>query len=612
MAETLQEFILGLTFGKADEKNLIAATSSAEQAARKVETSWKGVGKSVAAGIGVIGGAVLGAAAGMFALANQSTKTLDAVAKGARNAGIASGEFQKLAYAGDLADVSSQTLGRTVQTLNRQLLDAQRGGVTPFTEALATVGLELDDLKGSATDNLGTLFDALNRIPDEGQRAALAVELLGKGGREMGSLIAGGSAELRALGDEAERFGLVKSPEAIAAAEDFQDSLTRLDGVVTGVATDIGIALTPAIDDVVDSATEWAAANREVLATSLEDSARGLADALTGLLPLMAKLVGFIGDAASEATLLAEAAQLTNEQVARETGHTPTGSIAEGAGAGALGSPIKAAIKAIRGEDVSASDFIGSVPGAIIGGIGALGEGDGARLTAAEILRNRRRSENDAARRRRAGERATEQDLLDLRNTPDQGAPLPDDLKFNKFTGQYERARRRGGRGGARKDKPVDFTEEDFELLEAEDTLGAELDRIAERAGATAEQRQEALVAASRSLAGHASVDVARKAAVSRLSSLTGVDLSPSKDPILSEIFGENVPDANLSMLAMGATPNTLIATINNSFDVDVTNQINGAGNPAEVGAQVTATVRAVLTDEVAKVTKLYKPPFRR
>jgi hypothetical protein len=603
--ETLKEFILGVTFGKADETNLDAATGTAEQAARKVETSWKGVGKVVAAGIATIGTAVVGAAAGLFALADKSTKTADAIAKASRNAGIAADEFQRLAHAGNLSDVSTQTLGRTVQTLNRQILEAQRGGVTPFSESLATVGLELDDLRGSATENLGTLFDALNRIPDEGDRAALAVELLGKGGREMGSLIAGGSAELRAMGDEAQRLGLIIDEEALAASEEFQDSLTRMEGALGSIARDIGISVAPAIDDVVTQTTEWAAANREVIATDLESSARGLGDAIVSLLPLLAQMVGLIGDAASEWALLAEAANLTPEQVAAETGRTVDSS-GWAAAKGAVGGPIKAFGTLVSGGDVEASDFVGGPIGAALGLFG----GDEGRGEAAEIIRNRRRIQGDAARSKR--KREADRERLNLAPFDVQGPTVGEGgLKYNPRTGKYEREKKRGG-GGKRKGATPDFEAEDFELLEAEDMFGADLDRLAARVGATPEQRQAALEAASSSLAGNASPSVALKAATSRLSSLTGVDVSPSKDPMMSEIFGENVPDIELSKLAMGAQPQTLIATINNTFNTEIANEINGAGNPADVASQVVQTFKTVIEGTIAKSTKTAGVPWAR
>lgn len=575
MAETIQEFILGLTFGKADEKNLALATKDAEDAAKKVDHAWSGVGKAIATGIAAIGAAAIGAGAGLFALADKSTAAADAIAKGARNAGIATDEYQKLAHAAGLSDVPIETLGRSIQDLNRQLLEASTGGAEPFVAALRHVGLSADDLGGTPTENLGKIFDALNAIPDEAKRSALSIELLGRGGRQMASLIAEGSAGLAELSAEAERLGLVIDEAGLAASESFQDSLENLQGTVTALGRDLGITLAPAIENVVDDLTEWAAANGEVLRDDLAGTVDDLGGALTELLPLIDLAVSGLG-------LMAEAVQGLS-LVVSTVGHT-----------------IDVIKENPFGFDPTEEGFDRAVAEQL--------EDDQTKFA------NRERRQGERAAERAAKQTLADQERLRLTGPLERSRirAARETLKGQVALQEAFGKKKPGRGGGKRKAKPVDLEAEDFELLEAEDALGAELDDLTTRAGATPEQRQEALVAASRSLAGYASVDVARKAAVSRLSSLTGVDLSPSKDPILSEIFGENVPDANLSMLAMGATPNTLIATINNNFDVDVTNQINGAGNPAEVGAQVTATVRAVLTDEVAKVTKLYKPPFRR
>lgn len=563
----IAEFAFALGLVDNASKPLNEAAETAEKTAEKASASWAGAGKAIGAALAAVGAAVVGAGAGLFALADRSTATADAIAKGARNAGIASDEYQKLAHAADLSDVSAEALTRTVQTLNQQLLESANGGAQPFVDALGQIGLRAEDLGGSPTENLGKIFDALNMIPDDARRSALSIELLGRGGRQMASLIAEGSAGLNAMGEEAERLGLIIDEEALAASEAFQDSLTRMKGSLGAIARDIGISLAPAIEDVTIEVTEWAAANGEVFAEDLSGTVRNLGDALVQLLPAITAVAGALGTLAEEWRLAVDVLTLDDADFKPED---------------LVGADTKleaAANRAIRLES----------------------ERNTAR-TNRKIARDQERAEReaDAKEAREIAASVTGPALSDA------------GLKYNKQTGKVESIKKAGG-GGKRSERPVDFAAEDFEELEAEELLGEDIDRLARQVGASDAQRQEALSAAARSLAGNASVSVALKAAKSRLESLTGTTLRDKEsDPILSEIFGEDVPDVQLSQLALGAQPQTLIATINNSFAFDVRQEINGAGNPAEVASQINRQMVEVWEGAVEKSTKLAKVRFRR
>jgi hypothetical protein len=149
----------------------------------------------------------------------------------------------------------------------------------------------------------------------------------------------------------------------------------------------------------------------------------------------------------------------------------------------------------------------------------------------------------------------------------------------------------------------------------AEAAFGEEIRRLAQDSNLSETAVAQALIAGQGSLDQGAAQSVARKSALGRLGSLAGKDLTPKSDatnPLLSAIFGEDVPDVRLSQVALGAQPQTLIANITNNFDFKFDQEINGAGNPADVASQINRGVRSVFEDAISKSTKLAKVNFRR
>ena len=180
-----------------------------------------------------LGGVVTGALA---AVASYQTVTavidgvkasidrLDNVSKASARFGIAGEELERLAYAGELSDVSLDTLGTSVKKLSVNLLEAATGSKEQ-AQLFKLMSVEVKNADGSvrnAADVLGDLADVFAGLPDGATKTALAVQLLGKSGADLIPLLNGGKKALQEAGDEAARFGLVTSNEAKKGAEAFK------------------------------------------------------------------------------------------------------------------------------------------------------------------------------------------------------------------------------------------------------------------------------------------------------------------------------------------------------------------------------------------------------
>ena len=168
-------------------------------------------------------------------------------------------QLSRLKYAADLSDVSMESLGTSLSILSKKMVAAGAGGKA--AEVFADLGISVRDATGNMRSTevvLGEVADRIAAMPDGAEKTALAMRVFGKAGAELIPLLAGGSAGLREMAAEADAMGLVIDEKTGKAAEGFNDNLTRLKAVMTGVATQIMAALAPALESlsawVVDAA----------------------------------------------------------------------------------------------------------------------------------------------------------------------------------------------------------------------------------------------------------------------------------------------------------------------------------------------------------------------
>jgi hypothetical protein len=166
--------------------------------------------------------------------------------------GVAVEELAKLQYAAKLSDTSSEALGKGIGNLSK-LMVAAAGGAEESSKLFEKFGINLRNADGTirgTSDVLYDLADVFATMPEGPQKTALAMEFFGKKlGQELIPLLNQGSAGLRAMGDEAERLGLVLNSAQAKAAADFNDNLDRLGQLSRGVAVSIGNALIPALNN---------------------------------------------------------------------------------------------------------------------------------------------------------------------------------------------------------------------------------------------------------------------------------------------------------------------------------------------------------------------------
>lgn len=243
MADAIERLYRVTVDGTSAINALNKISSSADNIDKKLDAASKAgeaFGKKLVAALSV--GAIV---AGF----KRVIDSMDEVVKSAQSAGVTAEEWQKLAYAADLSGVSAQSMGTALGKLSVQLVEVDTA-TTDAAKALRAMGVTAKDTSGEA---LAKIADQFAKMPDGAEKTAAAIKLFGKAGAEMIPLLNGGSAALKELGDEAERYGAVIGGNTLKQAEAFNDNLTRLGTVSKGIAGQITAGLLPAFVAITDA-----------------------------------------------------------------------------------------------------------------------------------------------------------------------------------------------------------------------------------------------------------------------------------------------------------------------------------------------------------------------
>lgn len=261
--------------------------------------------KSASSSLNVVKGALaaLGVVISVDAFAglvHSSIDTADAMGKAAQKAGMATKEFSALAYAARFSELDVEALGMSMKGLNTHLADAARGNTTA-QQSFTALSLSINNQDGTlrtANQVLLDISEKFQKMPDGIEKSDLAVKLFGKSGLSMIPMLNAGKDGIQQLTAEAEKMGLVIDGKTAAAAERFNDNLTRAAAGVEGMKNQIGIGLLPVLNGLMDKFMEAGGGmdefgNKTRGALDAANVRKWAEDALTGLAWVVDSAHGF-------------------------------------------------------------------------------------------------------------------------------------------------------------------------------------------------------------------------------------------------------------------------------------------------------------------------------
>lgn len=251
------------------------------------DRSLRSVGRAAGDFAGFLGKPLaLLAGSGLFSIksaVSTFTQLGDSIDKAAQRAGVGVIELQRLQYAAGLGGSSAEAMEGALTKLGQQMNLAAGGGAKEFGALLQHLGIPLKDANGkmrSSAAVLRELAEAMKNNEDPAARLQIATLAFGKAGSGMIPVLSGGAKALDAMGDRAEKLGLILDKETIDKAAKLNDQLGELKQLGQVTSAKIGAQLAPALEKIIPQIETIINDNRDLIAQGLASLIDGISTAI--------------------------------------------------------------------------------------------------------------------------------------------------------------------------------------------------------------------------------------------------------------------------------------------------------------------------------------------
>lgn len=251
--------------------------SGLDKSLRESQGALAAFSSKAALGLAAVAAAAAGAAVALGVKIKSSIDAADKLNKLSQSSGMSTEEFSKLAYAGELADVPVDALGKSVGKLSKALVSAATDAAGPAAQAFGAMGVAVKNQDGtlrSSSDVLKDLAEKFSGYRDGAEKTSLAIQLFGKAGAAMIPLLNGGRDGLEEAGAEAQKFGLVLDKKTTMAAEAFNDNLKRMDSIKQGLVMTLTARMLPSFERLSEVMLEGS--KNTALLNSISDALAGV------------------------------------------------------------------------------------------------------------------------------------------------------------------------------------------------------------------------------------------------------------------------------------------------------------------------------------------------
>ena len=217
----------------------------------KAQSTVNGAVGKMGAAVKAFGVAAVGYMSGraILGVVDAAIDGADALGKLSTRSGVAVETLSALGHAASLGDASVQDVARGLGMLSMKAIDASNGS-KEAARAFAQLGVDFKGPNGeirASDEMLMDIADTFARLPDGPVKAGLAMKLFGESGTKLIPMLNSGRAGLEEMKKEAEALGLVVGEDTARQAEAFNDNMTRLSKVTTGLANGVIEELLPTL-----------------------------------------------------------------------------------------------------------------------------------------------------------------------------------------------------------------------------------------------------------------------------------------------------------------------------------------------------------------------------
>jgi hypothetical protein len=228
----------------------------------------------------------------------------DALGKAAQVAGVTANELGGLQMAAELGGVSAEGMNTAVKKLSSAMFDAA-AGTEKQAQLFAALGVQIADATGKmlpASEVMKQIADKFMGMEDGAAKTALAIDLFGKSGADMIPMLNQGSA---ALAEQIEFFTkyVNVSDETVKSSELFNDTLTLISKVMSGVFMRAAEAILPPMQQLIEYLLEFVkqGSGADGITQSLAAGFKLLASTLIGVIASFKTIGTLLGGIAAAA-----------------------------------------------------------------------------------------------------------------------------------------------------------------------------------------------------------------------------------------------------------------------------------------------------------------------
>lgn len=226
--------------------------------------------------------AIAGVTAAIGAVVKTAANAGDELMKMSKRTGVAVEFLSEMKHVLDLNGSSLSEFEVGLKLLSRRMQDA-RDGAGEGAEMFQRLGVAVVDQAGELRDLQAVFLDlvsAINRLPTDTEKSAMALALFGRSGTMLLPTIKEGAEGINRLRQEAHELGITWNNEDAKAAEEFNDNLQRMKAALTGVKNEIAKALFPQL---IAWLNEMIVAAKGFISKRLPEYLKQLREALPGI-----------------------------------------------------------------------------------------------------------------------------------------------------------------------------------------------------------------------------------------------------------------------------------------------------------------------------------------
>jgi hypothetical protein len=208
-----------------------------------------------------IGGAAIGAVAGLTALVKSVADTADEMRDLSQITGVSTEALSGLGLAAEKSGSSLEGVAGSFKFMQKAIADATDSS-TEANKALVALGVSAEELRTLSPEaQFETLAKAIMQVEDPARRMQLGIQVFGKSFAELIPVMKTVAEEgIEPLTQRARDLGIVIESQTAEQADQFNDALTELAAVGKGLAIQLGSALLPLFVDVAKTILEAAVA----------------------------------------------------------------------------------------------------------------------------------------------------------------------------------------------------------------------------------------------------------------------------------------------------------------------------------------------------------------